>query len=354
MARLATDVLLPVKPCLTLHQGTLLMLTQYDVERALQSYDLGTVRSASPASHGVVNETAFAETSKGRYVVRRNQRKIGRASILLRHRLMAWLRTRGFPAPRLITARSGETAVELDGRIFEVFTFIDGDEFNPDRTAHLSGAGAILAYYHSAIEDFPDPPPYQGPRYTTQSLPGLIERIMQRDMMGDLTEPLNWYDRRASDLRRALPEQAYEALPYVLIHGDVHRDNLIFRGDAVAALIDFDQVTMDARLVDLADAMVDFAVGPAPDDWYPWGVYAGPLDATRARTLLDGYSQALPLTDAERTALPIMIEVIWLQGNLRRVLMTSDAEPDYHLEVLGQGRRLSQWLHDHREVLVAK
>jgi homoserine kinase type II len=33
-----------------------------------------------------------------------------------------------------------------------------------------------------------------------------------------------------------------------------------------------------------------------------------------------------------------------LQGNLRRVLVTSDAEPDYHAEVLEQGRWLSKWL----------
>ena len=327
------------------------MLTQYDVERALKSYDLGVVRSTRPASHGVVNETAFAETSMGRYVVRRNQRKLGRSSLELRHRLMAWLRARGFPAPRLVPARGGETAVELDGRIFEVFTFIDGDEFNADRPAHLAGAGTILARYHAAVEGFPDPPPSQGPRYSASSLGGLIERVMQRDLMGDLTEPLNGYDRRAADLRRALPDQSYAALPQVLIHGDVHRDNLIFRGDTVAALIDFDQVTVDARLVDLADALVDFAVGPAPADWYPWGVYAGPLDAARARGLLDGYCQLQPLTPGELSALLVIVEVIWLQGNLRRVLMTHDAEPDYHLEVLGQGRRLALWLEEHRDQL---
>ncbi len=325
------------------------MLTQHDVERALQSYDLGTVRSARAASHGVVNETAFAETSAGRYVVRRNQRKLGRASLELRHRLLGWLRAHGFPAPRLIPARSGENAVELDGRLFEVFTFIDGDEFNPDRSAHLVGTGTVLARYHDAIAGFPDPPADQGPRYSTSSLPGLIERVMQRDMMGDLTEPLNWYDRRAVDLRKALPDTGYMALPQVLIHGDVHRDNLIFRGDTVAALIDFDQVTSDARIVDLADALVDFAVGAAPPDWYPWGVYAGPLDADRARNLLLGYCQVNPLTPAERTALLVIVEVIWLQGNLRRVLMTLDAEPDYHLEVLGQGRRLSTWLQENRK-----
>ncbi len=327
------------------------MLTQFDVERALASYNLGPVRSVRPASHGVVNETAFVETSAGRYVIRRNQRKIGRASLTLRHRLLTWLRAGGFPAPRLIPTEHGETALELDGRIFEVFTFIDGDEFNPERIAHLSGTGTVLARYHSAIADFPDPPPSQGPRYSTSSLAGLIERIMQRDMMGDLTVPLNWYDRRAADLRHTLSEQGYEGLPQVLIHGDVHRDNLIFRGDTVAALIDFDQVTIDARLVDLADALVDFAVGEAPADWYPWGVYAGPLDSGRAQALITGYCQVEPLTTAEARALPVLVEVIWLQGNLRRVLMTSDAEPDYHLEVLGQGRRLAEWLGEHPDVL---
>ncbi|WP_129674901.1 homoserine kinase [Candidatus Chloroploca sp. Khr17] len=327
------------------------MLTQFDVERALQHYDLGEVRSVRPASHGAVNETAFVETSIGRYVVRRNQRKQGLSAVDLRHRLMAWLRARGFPAPRLIPARNGDQAIDFDGRFFEVQTFIEGDEFNHDRPAHLAGTGSILAHYHNAVDGFPDPPLSQGPRYSTSSLSGLIERIMQRDMMGDLTVQLNWYDRRAADLKRSLSEQSYEALPHVLIHGDVHRDNLIFRGDTVAALIDFDQVTLDARLVDLADALVDFAVGMPPKDWYPWGVYAGPLDAQRAAQLLNGYDQIAPLSSYERKALPLMIEVIWLQGNLRRVLTTHDADPDYHCEVLGQGQRLAEWLHEHLEAM---
>lgn len=327
------------------------MLTPGDVKRALQHYDLGTVRSVRPASHGVVNETAFVETSSGRYVVRRNQRATGWGRLELRHQLLNWLRVRGFPSPRLIPARNGDNAVEVDGRVFEVFTFIDGDEFNIDRPAHISGTGSILARYHRTVEDFPHLPPPEAPRYNPGSLLGLIERLMQRDIMGELAEPLHWYDRRAVHLRSVLPDEDYAALPHVLIHGDMHRDNVIFRGDAVAALIDFDQVTVDARIVDLADALVDFTVGATPPDWFPWGVYAGPLDPQRAALLLEGYHTIAPLSEAERKALPVLVEVIWLQGNLRRVLGTSDAEPDYHLEVLHQGRRLSQWLQEHPDVL---
>ncbi|GAB4436090.1 MAG: homoserine kinase [Chloroflexi bacterium OHK40] len=327
------------------------MLTTADVERALRCYNLGSLHTVRPASHGAVNETAFVETSAGRFVIRRNQRRLGRASIELRHRLLTWLRARGFPSPRLVAARSGATIVEIDGRLFEVCTFIDGDELNPDRPAQLSGAGLVLARYHLAVQGFPDLPAAEGPRYTPASLPGLIERLMQRDLMGELTEPLSWYDRRATALRRTLPEAAYAALPHLLIHGDLHRDNLIFRGDTVAALIDFDQITLDARIVDLADAMVDLAVGPAPPDWFPWGVYPGPLDAERAGLLLAGYDQVAPLTASERAALPTILEVIWLQGNLRRVLSTADADPEYHHEVLEQGRRLALWIQEHPEAL---
>jgi homoserine kinase type II len=321
-----------------------MMLTSADIERALAHYDLGAVRRVHAATHGIVNETAFVDTSSGRLVVRRNQRRLGRASLGLRHRLLGHLRARGFPAPRLIAARSGENAVDIDGRLYEVFTFIDGDDFNPERPAHLSGAGAILARYHRAVADFADPPAAQPPRYVPSALHSLTERLLERDVMGELTEPLFWYDRRAADLGAALSDATYAALPHLLIHGDVHRDNLLFRGDAVAALLDFDQISYDARLVDLADALVGLAPGEPPAGWSPWGVYDGPLDPERAALLLGGYDETGRLSAAERAALPVMIETVWLQGNLRRVLLTREAETDYHLEVLEQGRWLSGWL----------
>jgi homoserine kinase type II len=327
------------------------MLTQNDIQQALAHYDLGVLRSMRPATHGLVNETAFVETSLGRFVVRRNQRRLGQASLDLRQRLLTFLRTRGFPAPRLIASTTGATAVAVGGRFFEVFTFIEGDDFNPDRPAHLSATGAILARYHRVVDAFPDPPPAQEPRYVPGGLHGLVERLMQRDIMGDLTSLLSWYDLRAAELRRTLPDAAYAALPHVLIHGDIHRDNVLFRGDVVAALLDFDQVTIDARMVDLADALVGLAPGTPPEGWSPWGVYSGPLDSERAQQLLEGYMAQEPLTPAERNALPMLVETIWLQGNLRRVLVTGDAEPDYHIEVLDQGRWLSRWMQANRDVL---
>ncbi|NTW04016.1 MAG: homoserine kinase [Oscillochloris sp.] len=324
------------------------MLTHYDVQRALTFYDLGTLRSVCAAAHGLVNETAFAETSSGRYVIRRNQRRLGRASLNLRHELHAWLSTHDVPCPRIIPAQNGETSVEVDGRIFEVATFIEGEDYCPTHPAQAAGVGVALGTYHRAVDGFPGKPSIQPDRYCPSVLFGLVERLIHRDILGDLTVQLSWYDRRAADLRNRLSETTYAALPHVLIHGDVHRDNMLFCHDKVTGLLDFDQVTVDVRIVDLADALVDFAQGTPPQNWSPWGVYGGPLDIERAKLLLGGYESVVNLSKAERFALPLIIEVLWLQGNLRRVLTTAEAEPDYHIEVLEQGRWLAEWMQKAR------
>ncbi|NJN18025.1 MAG: homoserine kinase [Oscillochloris sp.] len=323
------------------------MLTRSEIERALTAYDVGQVHSTRIATHGLVNETAFAETAIGLVVVRRNQRRLGKASISERHRLLNYLKAHGFPAPRLIANCNSETMTEIGGRLFEVFAYIEGDDFNPERPNHLRGVGRILATYHRVIAEYSEPPERDPPRYPPSMLNRLTERLLERDVMGELTEPLFWYDQRGAKLSRLLTDQVYNSLPQLLIHGDIHKDNFLFRGDAVSALLDFDQITTDARLVDLADALVGLAPGKSPEGWSPWGVYDGPLDPERARLILSAYEETAPLTMAERNALPVMIETIWLQGNLRRVLVTSDAEPDYHIEVLNQGRWLSGWLADH-------
>jgi len=323
------------------------MLNHTDVQRALTHYDLGELRTVHAATHGLVNETAFADTTKGRYVIRRNQRRLGRASLELRHQLHTWLSEHDVPCPSILPSRCGETSVEVDGRIFEVATFINGEEYCPARPGQSASVGSVLAGYHRAVVDFPGKPVPQPPRYCPSVLIGLTERLMHRDFLGDLTVQLSWYDRRGSELRARLNDVAYAKLPQTLIHGDVHGDNFLFRGDEVVGLLDFDQVAIDARLVDVADALVAFAHGKPPENWSPWGVYEGPLDLQRARMLLDGYEAAGRISAAERSALPLILEVLYLQGNLRRVLTTPEAEPDYHIEVLEQGRWLAEWIQQH-------
>lgn len=327
------------------------MLTRHTIEAVLAHYDLGAPQNFRIAPRGTINETAFVETEQGRFVVRRNQLRLGRTDMRRRHELLAWLAGHEIVAPFPVVARNGTTAVESGGRLYEVSYYLEGAEFNPAAPCQQVAVGEALARYHAAVSAFPAGPPPDQPRYSPAILLGLLERLLERDVMGDLESELHWYDHRAVDLRSALPPAAAQNLPHLLIHGDIHRDNLIFQGDEKAILLDYDQITCDARVTDLVDGFIAFATTESPPDWNIWGAFNGPLDLDGVARLLEGYTNINALSVSEYQALPILIEGAWLQGELRRVMVTPDGAVDYHQGVLAQGKWLAQWMDIQRVVL---
>ncbi len=323
------------------------MLTSSEITRVLAHYDLGTAEGIAATGHGFVNETAVVVTACGRFVVRRNHHRFSLAALQYRHRLIDTLCRRSFPTARLIPARDGSTLVMMDGDAYEVLEYVDGADFDPQRPGQIAAIGAILARYHQAVGDLEAPGNSVLSRYEPTRISALTETLYQRDVMGELHDALAWYDGRAAMLRAVLPADLCTALPHVLIHGDMHPDNVRFVGDRVAALLDFDQVECDARIVDLADAVVGFASMVLPSEATTWGVFRGPLNVAQAIALVDNYGCITPLQPSEVAALPVLIEVLWLRSELGRVISTPEGAPDYHAAVLAQGKRLSAWMQQH-------
>ncbi len=330
------------------------MLTTSHIERVLAHYDLGDLQQVTPAAEGNVNETAFIQTSYGRFVVRRNCQHLNERAHQQRHALIAHLYEHNFPVPGLIPTCAGETLLHLDNQRYEVQLFIEGKDFNAEQPQQLTSVGATLAHYHNLVQGFAAPPRDTTPRYNPHGILSMTERLMECDVMGDLWPSLAWYDARASQLRTALRQDVYGYLPHCLIHGDMHSGNLRFQGNEVAALLDYDQVTWDARIVDLADALVSFATDAGYADQMMWGVFRGPLDEQRANRLIAAYVAVSPLSAQEIATLPKLIELIWLQGELGRVASTLEGSVEYHLDVMGQGRWLSEWLRGRSDQLVER
>lgn len=328
------------------------MLTTSHIEQVLSFYDLGKIENVTQADQGNVNATVFVETHYGRFVVRHNQQHLSEANHRYRHSLISLLYERNFPVPALIPTHDGDTLLKLDNRLYEVQFFVEGQDYNPDRPQHLTGIGTMLAQYHRSVNGFAQPRGEAFPRYHPRRVQGMTERLMECDVMGDYWASLAWYDARVAQLRAALASLNYECLPHRVIHGDIHAENVRFSGDRVAALIDFDQIAWDARVVDLVDALVSFATDHSYGNQMMWGVFRGPLDIDRAARLLDAYVAVSPLQPAEIEVMPLLIELMWLQGELDRVLSTMEGSVDYHLEVLSQGRWLAEWMRDHSDQIV--
>lgn len=202
------------------------MLTTAEICHVLACYDLGEPLRAWEATVGRVNETVFVETGRGRFVVRRNHWRFSEAALRYRHALMIWLGERGIPTPVPLPAHGGDTLVASGRRFYEVCPFVAGTSYDPSLPLQLEQLGATLARYHQAVLGYPAPPQFTPARYGGGAALALREQLVEQDVMGDLADLIAWYSRQAAQLHVLLPTEMYARLPALVIHGDIHADNI--------------------------------------------------------------------------------------------------------------------------------
>ena len=111
-------------------------------------------------------------------------------------------------------------------------------------------------------------------------------------------------------LTALLPE-----LPTVVVHGGARRGSLLFDGEQVAGVLDFDSAHADVRVLDLAVSVHD--VGKVythlgQED------HKVALDLGRVTEVLDAYRGQVRTTPAEAEALPLFLEAKRLHRALGR------------------------------------
>ena len=109
-------------------------------------------------------------------------------------------------------------------------------------------------------------------------------------------------DRELAALMRDWPRD----LPSGVIHADLFPDNVFFIGDRLSGLIDFYFACNDAFAYDLAICLNAWCFE-----------IDGSFNITKARGLLQAYSQVRPLSAAELAALPLLA-----RGSAMRFLLT--------------------------------
>lgn len=139
----------------------------------------------------------------------------------------------------------------------------------------------------------------------------------------------------------------------VVCHNDVCPENVVFRDDRAAALIDFDLAAPGRPLWDVAMAARYWVPMLDPESaaaLYP----AGPDASARLRTLADGYG----LSPEDRAALPGMIERATEVCRAFVARRVADGDP-VHLRVLAERGgwqrwdRVQAWLSAHRGTFTA-
>ncbi len=283
----------------------------------LSHYDIGVIESLKSFPRGSRRSPKIKIRSRrGEFLLKR--RASGQDDpyrVAFAHDLQLHLAQQAYPVAGLVGTRDeNNSMLQFNNRTYEMFQYVHGTRYDKTQ-AQAAVVGAMLGHFHRLMHDFKsryDPP--VGGFHATPELdakmallgPAISNAEPGHDAK-ELAHTIDFLRVAYYDAARRVTELGFESWPRNIVHGDWHPGNLLFHEGEIAAVLDFDSARIEPRIVDLANAALQFsmAVGESdePDDW------PESLDARLMRALVRGYDQATdqPLTDAERSALPWLI-----------------------------------------------
>src|SRR2546429_2448501 len=170
-------------------------------------------------------------------------------------------------------------------------------------TRQLAEAGATLGGYHRIMAGCPSrmmrseepfPRRFQG---RLDLFTENVESLNGQPAALGIEASLDYFKDSLRDIELSLLRLPYENLPKLTIHGDYRRQNILFQGDRLAAIIDFHRSRLEARSLDLAIALA----GILPRT-------SNGVAMSLARSFINSYESIQPLSADEQEVLPVLVQ----------------------------------------------
>lgn len=277
----------------------------------LAGYDIGEPISFKGIAEGVENSNYYLETTKGRFILTLFEKRVDPADLPYFIALKQHLSGKGYPCPRPIEGRDGKALRRLSGRPALIVSFLNGLSPKTPSLQQCFAMGVGLAELHRDTADFDLVRPNAlGP----ESWPKLWQG---RAEAADALEP-GLADLIDADLL-AVEEAGPESLdvPRGTVHADLFPDNSFFLGPDFAGVIDFYFACTDALAYDLAVCINAWAFESD-----------GSFNFSKGTRLIKGYESVRPLTDPEKSALPLFCLGAALRFFLTRLVDWSETPAD--------------------------
>lgn len=237
---------------------------------AMARFGLPAPTEAKPEPRGAVNTGYHVWAGGQRFFLRVNEGKT-EADVRFEAEVQQYLHAARFPVPELRAAQDGKPWVEVAGKRAMLFAYAPGEdlapaEITPERCRRV---GEQLARLHELAAGFAQhrQNPY-GRRWVDERLQEL-QASPPTDAQAAAIVPM-LLDEAA--FARKLP-----GAPRGLVHGDLFPDNVLWIGDRVSALLDWEMCGVDPFAYDL---------GVAVNAW----CFADVFRQDRAHALLAGYA----------------------------------------------------------------
>ncbi len=276
------------------------LFTHDDFVAILSQYDLGTYCHSAPIDAGTVQTNYFLQTPKGRFVLRYYETR-SRESVLFESDVLAFLTAHHYPCPNQVQNTHGTYVGEYGGKPYVLFEFVDGQAIEHPSLHQWQQLVQKAAELQKLTQGFYSP--YIHYRWNYD--PALCRRLAQ-----EAAERINTPSARAKNVwvaRELATLDLPAAVPKGICHCDFHFSNVLFAGDRLVAVLDFDDANVTFLSFDLVGLMENWA-WPYPNDM---------LDVPRARSVVQEYMQhrVLPVIEQQHVydvyKLSILFDCVW-------------------------------------------
>jgi homoserine kinase type II len=269
-----------------------------ELEAFLEPYGLGRLLSYKGIAEGVENSNFMLHTDKGIYFLTLYEKRVARNDLPFFLGLMNHLAGKGIACPVPLRDGRGEMLGELAGRPAALITFLEGVSVRRPQPRHCAALGRALAEFHLAGRDF------RLTRANSLSVSGWRPLLDASGARAD--EVVKGLRSELETELTALEREWPQALPQGVIHADLFPDNVFFIGEKLSGIFDFYFACNDALAYDLAICLNAWCFE-----------HDGSFNITKARALLQSYTDVRPLDAGELAALPLLA-----RGSAMRFLLT--------------------------------
>ncbi|MER5213988.1 phosphotransferase [Streptomyces sp. NPDC002838] len=277
----------------------------------LRQYAAGSALACEPVDQGLLNRGYRLCTTRGRYFLKHHfdPETADPAAIARQHRATQRLAGLGVPVAPPLTGRDGRTVAVVGGHAYALHPWIEGRHRHGGQlsSAQCERLGALLGVVHASLESVMPThsraraePADGGPRAADSPDPADTRTLID-DLLARVRRhrPADSFDELAHHRlleRRALLERHADRRPprggsVGWVHGDFHPFNLLYQGDAPAAIVDWDRLGVQPRAEEAVRAAAIFFILPA-----------GTLDLPKARAYARAYRRTAGATPSELAA----------------------------------------------------
>lgn len=279
-----------------------------DEARALGTEYGLDVRAVEPLQAGSVNSNFRVVDAAGSHFFARIYEEQAAAGAVVELRLLSELWRADVPVTVPLQRRDGSWVASFRGKPYAMYPWVEGELLCRSMVtpARCGAVGAALGKLHAAT---PWVTPLPEGRFRVEDLFVRLDRV-------DRESPPHRAD--AARIRERLSHYAGRRNPDApagVVHGDLFRDNVFFRGENVLALIDFESASRGPFAFDVMVTLLAWCYGAA-------------FERDQVAAFFAGYEAARPLLPGERANLLVEGAIACLRFATTRITdFSMRAEP---------------------------